>query len=115
MVRWLPSRNPRPSRKRSHPMTNSLAVKRLTGFAPICMSVLALALVAEGVLQYGNHPPADEGWQAHLFQLLMVLAVPIILLFIAISWRSFKQALPILAAQVFLWLLALGALRFFDL
>ena len=90
-------------------------VKRVSAYAPFIMSLAALAIVIEGHLEFGNHPPADEGWQAHLFQLLMVLAVPIILLFIAISWRSFKQALPILAAQVFLWLLALGALRFFDL
>ena len=96
-------------------MTNSLAVKRLTGFAPICMSVLALALVAEGVLQYGNHPPADEGWQAHLFQLLMAIQIPIILIFVGVCWRHLRQNLPVLAAQVFLWLAALGAVRFFAL
>jgi hypothetical protein len=79
------------------------------------MSLASLAIVIEGHIEFGNLPPADEGWQAHLFQLLMVLAVPIILLFIAISWRSLKQALPILAAQVILWLLALGALRYFNL
>jgi len=96
-------------------MTNSLAVKRLTGFAPICMSVLALALVAEGAIQYGNHPPADEGWQAHLFQLLMAVQVPIIFIFVVVCWRSLRQNLPVLAAQVVLWLAALGAVRFFDL
>jgi hypothetical protein len=96
-------------------MTNALAVKRLTGFIPICMSVLALALVAEGVIQYGNHPPADEGWQAHLFQLLMVVQIPIILIFVGICWRSLRQNLPVLAAQVVLWLAALGAVRFFAL
>lgn len=90
-------------------------VKRISAIAPIIMSLIALAIVIEGHFEFGNHPPADEGWQAHLFQLLMVLQIPIILVYIAISWRTLKQALPVLAAQVILWLLALGALRFFNL
>lgn len=94
---------------------DSRTVKRVTAFAPIVMSLVALAIVIEGHFEFGSHPPADEGWQAHLFQLLMVLAVPIILLYIAISWRTLKQAWPILTVQVILWLLALGALRFFAL
>jgi hypothetical protein len=85
--------------------------KQLTGFAPIIMSLLALAVLVEGLFEFGHHPPADEGWQAHIFQILMVVQLPIILLFIANSWRSLKQNLPILGAQVFFWLLALGALR----
>ena len=94
---------------------DSPAVKRITAFAPIVLSLTALAIVIEGHLEFGSHPPADEGWQAHTFQLLMVAALPIILLFIANTWRSLKHNLPILAAQVFSWLLALGALRYFDL
>jgi len=94
---------------------NPQTVKRVTAIAPIIMSLAALALVIEGHFEFGSHPPADEGWQAHLFQLLMVLAVPIILLYLAISWRTLKEAWPILAAQVLLWLLALCALRFFAL
>ena len=90
-------------------------VRRITAIAPIVLSLAALAIVIEGHFEFGSHPPADEGWQAHLFQLLMVLAVPIILLYVAISWRTLKQVWPILAAQVILWLLALGALRFFNL
>ena len=94
---------------------DSRTVKRVTAFAPMVLSLAALAIVIEGHLEFGSHPPADEGWQAHLFQLLMVLAVPIILLYVSISWRTLKQAWPILAAQVLLWLLALGALRYFNL
>ena len=94
---------------------NPRTVKRVTAIAPMVLSLAALAIVIEGHIEFGSHPPADEGWQAHLFQLLMVLAVPIILVYVAISWRSLKQALPILATQVCLWLLALGALRFFNL
>jgi hypothetical protein len=90
-------------------------VKRIAAVAPMALSLAALAIVIEGHLEFGSHPPADEGWQAHLFQLLMVLALPIILVYIAISWRSLKEAWPILATQVVLWQLALGALRYFAL
>jgi hypothetical protein len=86
-------------------------MKRAVKFAPIVMSLIALALVIEGVLEFGHNPPKDEGWQAHLFQILMVVQLPIILTFIAMGWRSLKQNWPVLGTQVLCWLLALGALR----
>ena len=60
---------------------------------------------AETVLVFlALHEPAtqsDEGAAAHLWQLLMVLQIPVIMLF-AIRWvtRFPRQALPILALQV---------------
>jgi hypothetical protein len=96
-------------------MMNSRTAKRVSGFAPIVMSLAALALVADGVIQYGNHPPADEGWQAHIFQILMAAQLPIIFAFVGANWRSLRQHLPILAAQVLLWLAALGSVRLFSL
>ncbi len=92
-------------------MTDAPSIKRVTGFAPVVMSLIALAVLVEGVFQFGHNPPADEGWQAHIFQIMMVAQIPIILLFIVNSWRSLKQNLPVLVAQVFFFLLALGALR----
>jgi len=86
-------------------------MKRAFKFAPIVMSLIALALVVEGVIEFGHNPPKDEGWQAHLFQILMVVQLPMILTFIVISWQSLKQNLPVLGTQVLFWLLALGALR----
>jgi hypothetical protein len=78
------------------------------------MSLIALALVIEGVIEFGNHPPADEGWQAHIFQILIVAELPIIAAFVVVSWHSLKRSLPTLGAQVLLWAVALGAVRFFS-
>lgn len=86
-------------------------MKRAIKFAPMVMSLLALALVMEGVIEFGHNPPKDEGWQAHLYQILMVVQVPIILMFIVTRWRTLKQNLPVLGTQVLLWGAALGALR----
>lgn len=96
-------------------MMNSRTAQYVTGVAPIVMSLIALAVVIEGVLQFGSHPPADEGWQAHVFQILMVVQVPLILLFVAISWRTSRRSLPVLGAQALLWMLAVGAVGFFNL
>jgi hypothetical protein len=90
-------------------------VKRICGIAPIVMSLIALALVVEGVLEFGNHPPSDERWQAHIFQILMVAELPIICAYVVVNWRSFKRSLPTLGVQVLLWMVAVGAVRFFSL
>jgi hypothetical protein len=89
--------------------------QRFCKIAPIVMSLIALALVIEGVVEFGNHPPADEGWQAHIFQILMIAELPIIIAFVVLSWHSLKRSLAILGAQVLLWTVALGAVRFFSL
>jgi len=95
-------------------MMNERTVKRICGITPIVMSLIALALVIEGVIEFGNHPPADEGWQAHIFQILIVAELPIIAAFVVVSWHSLKRSLPTLGAQVLLWAVALGAVRFFS-
>jgi hypothetical protein len=96
-------------------MMDAGKMKRICGIAPIVMSLIALALVIEGAIEFGNHPPADEGWQAHIFQIMMVAELPIIVAFIILSWHSLKQNLAIFGAQVLLWAVALGAVRFFSL
>jgi len=88
---------------------------RFCGIAPIVMSLISLALVIEGAIEFGSHPPSDEGWQAHIFQILMVTQLPIILAFVVTSRHSLKRSLPTLGAQVLLWAVALGAVRFFSL
>jgi hypothetical protein len=96
-------------------MIGTIKLARFCGIAPIVMSLISLALVIEGAIEFGSHPPADEGWQAHIFQLLMVTELPIILAFVVIGWHSLKRNLPTLGAQVLLWAVALGAVRFFSL
>jgi hypothetical protein len=96
-------------------MMDARIAKRVCGIAPIVMSLIALVLVIEGVIEVGNHPPADEGWQAHIFQILMIAELPIIFAFVLMNRHSLKRILPTLGAQVLLWLIAAGAVRFFSL
>ncbi|MGA2276330.1 MAG: hypothetical protein ABSG00_01900 [Terracidiphilus sp.] len=90
-------------------------MKRICGIAPIVMSLMALALVIEGAIEFGNHRPADEGWQAHIFQILMLAEIPVIVAFVALSWRSLRRNLATFGAQLLLWAVAVGAVRFFSL
>ena len=96
-------------------MPDPKTINRLSAWLPIAMSLVSLALVIEGHIEFGAHPPQDEGWQAHLFQLLMGAQLPIIVLFVVYSRFAFKKHLPVFAVQVLLWLLALGLLRYFAL
>jgi len=96
-------------------MPDPKTTNRLTAWLPIVMSLISLALVIQGHIQFGSHPPKDEGWQAHIFQFLMGAQLPIIALFVLNHRWNFKKHIPIFAAQVFLFLLVLGALRYFAL
>jgi hypothetical protein len=86
-------------------------MKTVVRLAPLVLSLLALAVVIEGVLQFGNHPPADEGWQAHLFQIFVVLEVPALIAFIATTWQSWKQNVSIFATHAVVWIAAFATLR----
>lgn len=90
----------------------SQKIHNFSRVAPVIMSLLALALIIEGLAQFGfHHREADEGWQAHVFQLLMVLQVPIMLLFAATAnWKQPGRTLLVLGVQAAAWGAALGAL-----
>ena len=86
-------------------------MKRAIGYAPIAMSLVALVIVLYGIAKYGAHPPKDEGWEAHVFQILMVAQIPIIVLYIvAAGSKSFVRILPVLGLQALAWLAACGTL-----
>jgi hypothetical protein len=80
-------------------------MRQPSAFAPIAMSLIALALVLADVLgnvaTYGFvvHE-SDEGTTAHLWQLLMAGQMPV-LVFFAIKWlpRAPRQPLYVLALQ----------------
>jgi hypothetical protein len=80
-------------------MTSPL-LKRPSAFLPIAMSLGALTTVLVFLAWYGPTPQVDEGTAAHLWQLLMALQIPIVLIF-AIKWvpTSPRQAVPILLLQ----------------
>ena len=90
----------------------SQKIHNFSRVAPVIMSLLALALIIEGLAQFGlHHREVDEGWQAHLFQLLMVLQVPIVLLFAATAnWKQPGGVLQVLGLQAAAWVAAFGAL-----
>jgi hypothetical protein len=90
----------------------SQKIHKFSRVAPVIMSLLALALIIEGLAQFGfHHREVDEGWQAHLFQLLMVLQVPVMLLFAATAnWKQPSQVMLVLGLQAAAWSAPLGAL-----
>lgn len=53
------------------------AVNRLVRPVPLILSLCACALAIGAILSGATRAP-DEGWQAHLFQLLMVAQLPFI-------------------------------------
>jgi hypothetical protein len=73
------------------------------------MSLAALALVLVHFSMFGNARQADEGADAHIFQVLLVLQLPIVAFF-AIKWlpKAPKAALTILALQAGAGLAALA-------
>ncbi len=75
-------------------------LKKPSAVAPIVMSLAGLALVLVHAARYGIVHEADEGTSAHLFQILMVLQVPVIAFF-AIKWlpRTPQPAMLVLALQ----------------
>jgi hypothetical protein len=91
------------------------SIKRMTGYAPIVMSVIAFALVLEAVAAFGGNRPGDEGWQAHIFHILMALQLPIIAWFVIAGRRSLSRTLPVVAAQLFFWVLAWTPVAYFEL
>ena len=76
-------------------------LKQPSAFAPLAMSVAALAIVAGYATIYGIARQADEGTAAHLWQLLMAGQVPVVAFF-ALKWLPTepRRALPVLALQV---------------
>jgi hypothetical protein len=90
-------------------------LRKPSAFAPLVMSVAALALIAAVVATAGHVPqaavPHDERAPARLFQLLMLLQLPIIGVF-AGKWlpRALRPALLVLSLQVGAVLFALGTI-----
>jgi hypothetical protein len=86
-------------------------VYRFTMTSPLVLSLLALALCGYGRAFPEHLRGGDEGWQAHLFQLLMSAQVGVIAVFLALTWRlqRWRPALPALVLQVALFGLAVAA------
>jgi len=104
-----------------HPYSFGDIAKEPSGFLPLSMSFVALALVlshvATDLIQNGHVlREADEGTIAHLWQLLMAGQMPV-LLFFAIKWlpRAPGQTLKVLALQAGGVLANIATVFFFNL
>jgi hypothetical protein len=72
-----------------------------SAFVPPALSLAALAMVAGHIALLGGARESDEGAAAHLWQLLMIVQVPVVMIF-ALKWlpRAPRAALAILALQL---------------
>jgi hypothetical protein len=91
-------------------------LKKPSAFIPVAMSLAALATVLIHIILFGMSRQADEGSAAHIFQLLLVVQLPIVAFF-AIKWlpRFPKPALLVLALQAVAGLAALAPVFYFKL
>ena len=93
-------------------------MRQPTGYLPVAMSIGALAMIVWYVALHGVAHQADEGAQAHLWQLLVAGQLPLIAYFavrwLPTAWRpavivlAIQAAAAVLLALVPLW--ALGGL-----
>lgn len=75
-------------------------INRLCALSPIAMSLLALLLLGVALVTGWDRGLKDEGAVAHLFQLLIVVQPPLVLLFLATAdWRRRARVAGWLAAQ----------------
>lgn len=83
---------------------------RICMVLPVVCSIGALALVL-GNVAAGVPPQADEGTAAHLFQLLIVVQFPLVILFMATAdWTRPARPLLALLVQALAGAAAMGAL-----
>ncbi len=84
-------------------------INRLAFWSPIIMSALAAMVVLSGADPHA--PPGDEGPKAHIFQLLLVLQLPLMATFIAtrgpVQWRKIFYGL---SWQMLAWIAAVATL-----
>jgi hypothetical protein len=87
-------------------------INRVTSKAVLALSLIALIAVLSG---YAQPPQPDEGTAGHIFQLAILLLLPMIFLFIATSdWtRPARSARP-QALPATLLVLACGAVYYLE-
>lgn len=86
-------------------LMNVSLIKQPSALIPLAMSLAALTLVLVHAAIYGIVHEKDEGTPAHVWQILMVLQLPIVAYF-AIKWlpQQPRQSLQILALLAGIWL-----------
>jgi len=90
-------------------------LKEPSAWIPIAISLLALTMILGYVAIFGIVHNEDEGAPAHIFQLLMVLQLPIAAYF-AFKWLPKRpiQALIVLALQAVAWIIPILAVIWLE-
>jgi hypothetical protein len=87
-------------------------INLISGRVVTCLAVLALITVIGG---YFSAPETDEGIGAHIFQLLILLIAPMILLFIfTADWKKPLRSMRMLGLPGAALALAFAALYFLE-
>jgi len=87
-------------------------INRFTSKAVLVLSLTALIAVLSG---YAQPPQPDEGTAAHIFQLSIVLLVPMIFLFLASAdWTQRARSVRPLALPAAVLVIAFGALYYLE-
>jgi hypothetical protein len=96
-------------------LTNASPLRQPSAWLPLAMSGAGIFLVALHLARYGFTHDADEGTSAHLFQILMVLQVPIIAYF-AVKWLAAapRPALLVLLLQGLAIVAAFASVYFLE-
>ncbi|MGD0876536.1 MAG: hypothetical protein ABSA01_00130 [Anaerolineales bacterium] len=96
-------------------MKFSALLKKPSAFLPVGMSLVALATVFIHIILFGTTRESDEGVAAHIFQLLLIVQLPIVA-FLAIKWlpRFPRPAQLVLALQAAAGLAALAPVFYFK-
>jgi len=94
---------------------NDQPINRLSGIAPIMMSLIALLALAKAFVNFEHYgPPLDEDGPWHVFVLMMLMQLPIILFFVFRYRREIPRTYPVLVTQISLWVISLGAAYYFP-
>lgn len=90
-------------------------LKEPSAWIPMAISLLALTMILGYVAIFGIVHNEDEGAPAHIFQLLMLLELPIAAYF-AFKWLPKRpiQALIVLALQAVAWIIPILAVIWFE-
>jgi hypothetical protein len=95
-------------------MPSDNLASRASGAALIVLSLTAFVTVLTGYLP-GHPPQADEGTQAHIFQLAIVLLAPVGLVFLATAdWTRPAQIAKRLSIPAAAVVLAFAALYYLE-
>lgn len=93
----------------------SSPLKEWSAWLPLAISLLLLLLVLRYVLIHGAVGGADEGTEAHLFQLLMPVQL-VAMGYFALTWlpRAPRRTLVVLALQLAAAIAVFGAVYWVD-